>query len=249
MDVAAYLSRIRLAGDIAPNLVNLEKLQRAHLTWVPFENLHVYHRRGVETTPEWSVPKIVDRGRGGWCFELNGAFGTLLEALGYEVARLGAVVLFGDTDAFPVPDHLTLRVQLDRPYLVDVGFGESFIKPLPLDSEGPHNGGTGQFGFEFNGDETTLLAFEDGTPVPQFCFDSTPRVPADFDQSSRKLQTQPTSRWTETPFATRLLDGGPDRVTLLSDRIKFLRNGNWTEEPVAEADWAALLDQWFDLTP
>ncbi len=250
MDVAAYLSRIRLAGPIEPTLDNLERLQRAHLTWVPFENLHVFHRRGVETTPEWSVPKIVDRGRGGWCFELNGAFGALLDALGYPVTRLGAEVLFGDVAAFPVPDHLTLRVQLERPYLVDVGFGDSFIKPLPLDSEGPHDGGTGWYGLAFDGDETTLLAFDAAeTPVPQFRFDATPRVPADFDQSSRKLQTQPTSRWTETPFATRLLDGGPDRVTLLHDRIKFRRNGEWTEEPVAAAEWTGLLDRWFDLSP
>ncbi|HEY5650086.1 MAG TPA: arylamine N-acetyltransferase [Acidimicrobiia bacterium] len=250
MDVAAYLARIRLAGPIEPTLDNLEMLQRAHLTWVPFENLHVFHRRGVETTPEWSVPKIVDRGRGGWCFELNGAFGTLLEALGYSVTRLGAEVLFGNVAAFPVPDHLTLRVQLERPYLIDVGFGDSFTKPLPLDSEGPHDGGIGMYGFAFDGDETTLLAFEDdGTAVPQFRFDPTPRVPADFDQSSRRLQTQPTSRWTETPFATRLLDGGPDRVTLLRDRIKFRREGQWTEEPITAAEFPGLLARWFDLTP
>lgn len=250
MDAAAYLSRIRLSGEIEPTLVNLEVLQRAHLTWVPFENLHVFHRRGVETTPEWSVPKIVDRGRGGWCFELNGAFGTLLEALGYSVTRLGAVVLRGDIAAFPVPDHLTLQVQLDRPYLVDVGFGDSFTKPLPLDAAGPHDGGIGQYGFAFDGDETTLLTFEaDGTPVPQYRFGPAPRMHADFDDSSRRLQTQANSRWTQAPFATRLLDGGPDRVTLLSDRIKFRQAGDWTEEPVAESEWAEVLGRWFDLTP
>ena len=59
MDVAAYLSRIRLAGPIEPTLGNLERLQRAHLTWVPFENLHVFHRRGVATTPEWSVAAMM----------------------------------------------------------------------------------------------------------------------------------------------------------------------------------------------
>ena len=42
--------------------------------------------------------------------------------------------------------------------------------------------------------------------------------------------------WTEGPFTTRLLNGGPDRVTLLPNRIKFRRDGEWTEEPVADDD-------------
>jgi N-hydroxyarylamine O-acetyltransferase len=32
----------------------------------------------------------------------------------------------------PEFDHLTLRVDLDRPWLADVGFGDSFIEPLTL---------------------------------------------------------------------------------------------------------------------
>ena len=97
-------------------------------TSVPFENLDVFHRRGVQTGAEWSVPKIVARGRGGWCFELNGAFASLLEALGYQVTRFAATVLLPTSTGSgpsPIPTHLTLQVDLDRPYLVDVGFGDS----------------------------------------------------------------------------------------------------------------------------
>ena len=79
MDVDAYLDRIGIPGPIAPDLDNLERLQRAHLTAVPFENLDVYARRTVRTDDDWSVSKVVGAGRGGWCFELNGAFATLLD--------------------------------------------------------------------------------------------------------------------------------------------------------------------------
>lgn len=248
VDVDAYLSRIGISGEVNVDLADLERLQRAHLTTVPFENLDVFHRRGVETGVDWSAPKIIDRGRGGWCFELNGAFASLLEALGFTVKRLGATVLFSQvTD---LVTHLSIEVTLDRPYLVDVGFGDSFIRPLPLDSEGPHDGGVGEFGFVFAGDRTSLIAFEpDGTAEPQYRFNSRPYATSDFDVSSRRLQTDPGLRWTEGPFATRLVDGGPDRVTLLRDRIKFRRAGVWAEEPVDEDDWAATLHHWFDMAP
>ncbi len=249
MDAGAYLKRIGITGEVTPDLDSLERLQRTHLTAVPFENLDVFHRRGVATGIEWSVPKIVERGRGGWCYELNGAFAALLEAVGFSVTRLGATVLL-DAEVSPVPDHLTLQVNLEHPYLVDVGFGDSFIRPLLLDAEGPQDGGSGRFGFRFEGEFTTLLEWStDGSPKPQYRFDQKPRVTADFDQPSHRLQTEPALGWTRSPFATRLLDGGPDRVTLLENRIKVRRDGVWSEHPVPSEEWAQTLHRWFGLTP
>ena len=248
MDIDAYLALLGIERLATADLATLELLQRAHLTAVAFENLDVYARRGVRTDDLWSVTKVVEQGRGGWCFELNGAFAALLAGLGYHVTRHAATVLL--SPSIKIPTHLTLKVDLDRPYLVDVGFGDSFIKPLPLDSVGPHDGGSGQFGFIFEDDKTTLVAFgDDGEPVPQFSFDATARNPADFDEASLLLQTQPGLQWTKTRFATRLLDGGPDRVTLLEGRLKRRRKGEWTETPVQDEEWGAVLDKWFGLTP
>lgn len=245
MDTERYLARIGLASPPSTDLEGLEILQRAHLTAVPFENLHIYQRKPVRTAVDWSIPKIVDEGRGGWCFELNGAFAALLADLGFSARRLAATVLYGNPS--PIPTHLTIEVILDSPYLVDVGFGDSFIRPLPLDSTGPHDGGTGEYGFTVDGGITTLISDDDGETTEHYRFDRTPRALADFEEASVYLQTQPGLQWTESPFATRLLDGGPDRVTLLHDRIKFRRNGSWTEEPVPEEDWTARLQEWFGI--
>lgn len=249
MNLETYLDRIGLTEPLEPDLANLERLQRAHLTAVPFENLDVYARRETRTEATWSISKVVDRGRGGWCFELNGAFANLLEELGYEVKRLAAHVLQGGGGA-PMPTHLSLEVILDRPYLVDVGFGDSFIKPLPLDSEGPHDGGTGDYGFVFDEDWVTLVGYgANRTVEPQYRFDRTDRQLADFEEASVYLRTTPGLQWTQARFASRLLDGGPDRVTLLADRIKFRRNGTWTEHPVNQSEWEGLLGDWFALDP
>ena len=230
VDVDAYLARLGIAGAVEMSFAGLERLQRAHLTAVPFENLDVFLRRGVETDPEWSVAKIVDRGRGGWCYELNGAFATLLDRLGFSVKWLGATVV---PVSSPVPDHLAVEVKLDRPYLVDVGFGDSFIRPLPLDVEGPHDGGSGTYQFDFGDDIITLVAVDPDGQAPQYRFGGQSFTAEDFEAPSRRLQTEPGVQWTQSPFATRLLDGGPDRVTLLKDRIKFRRQGGWTEQPVS----------------
>jgi len=150
----------------------------------------------------------------------------------------------------PIPTHLTLQVSLDRPYLVDVGFGDSFIRPLPLDSNGPHDGGNGQYHFSFEDGVTTLLSVdEDGASTPQFRFASVSLRPSDFEEASTHLQTAPGLRWTQTRFATRLIDGGPDRVTLLEDQLKIRRDGVWSEHPVTKESWAGVLAEWFDLSP
>lgn len=248
MDIEAYLERIGLSETPSLDFDGLERLQRAHLSSVPFENLDVFHRRGVRTDESWSIQKVVQRRRGGWCFELNGAFSELLIGLGFSVRRLAATVLYGSQS--PMPTHLTIEVALDRPYLVDVGFGDSFIRPLPLDSPGPHDGGTEDYGFVFEDATATLVSWDDrGDAQAHYAFDRTARSLSEFEEASLWLQTEPGLQWTSTPFATKLVDGGPDRVTLLEDRLKLRRDGLWEEIPVAAADWPATLDHWFGMTP
>jgi len=85
--------------------------------------------------------------------------------------------------------------------------------------------------------------------VAQYRFNRTERSLAEFDEASLALQTTPGISWIRAPFATRLLGGGLDRVTLLENRIKFRRNGEWTQEAIAPEDWKPLLARWFAMAP
>ncbi len=241
-----YLDRIRYTGDIDPTLESLEALQRAHMTAVAFENIDVFRRVGVSTDIDTTLTKIVQNGRGGWCFENNGAFAWLLDQLGFDVRRLGAAVLLGGPNQ--LIDHLTLEVTLDRPYLVDVGFGASFVRPLALNVAGAQDGGAGCFELLPSPQGTTLARDDDGVPVPQYRFKRVTHALADFEPASRRLQTDPSGHWLQGPFATRLIDGGPDRVTLLKDRIKFERGGQTEVVDVAASDWSETLATWFEMT-
>ena len=73
--VDRYLERIGLASRPAVDLDGLSELMLGHLLHVSFDNLDVFDQRGVTTEPVDNITKIVDRRRGGWCFELNSAFG------------------------------------------------------------------------------------------------------------------------------------------------------------------------------
>jgi N-hydroxyarylamine O-acetyltransferase len=245
--VEAYLRRIGLSEAPTVNLEGLATLQAAHLSAVPFENLDVHARTGVSTDIGWSLPKIVERDRGGWCFENNGAFGWLLRRLGFDVTYTGAYVLLDPPDTEHM-SHLCLIVELDQPYLVDVGFGDSFIRPLPMDGR-RINDGNAIHAVVFDEPWFTLVEANENvidlspSERPLYRFERIARSLPDFDIESDRLQRG--SSFTDKPFATRLINGGPDRVTILEDRIKLRRDGAWTEEPVQPDAWNAVYTEWF----
>ena len=72
MHIDEYLSRVRLKERPAPTLAGLQSLHRAHLTQISYENLDVQLGRPLSTDPAAAYDKIVNRGRGGWCYEMNG---------------------------------------------------------------------------------------------------------------------------------------------------------------------------------
>lgn len=248
--IQAYLDLLGFAGLPQVDLASLTALQRAHLGAVPFENLHVFHQVPVRVDLEWSVPKVLD-GRGGWCFEVNGAFGALLSGIGFDVDYVGAKVLLAEEH--PLETHLGLTVHLDQDYLVDVGFGASVTRPVPMSSSDliTEEQGDYRLRLESQDDPTTqayMLEFrEPGQPLwaTQYRLTDKPRQLADFVAGSTFLQEKQDGHFRLKPFATRLIPGG--RVTLLTDRIKVRRFGQETETPVAEADWEATLQQWFGM--
>ncbi len=136
LDTAAYLARIGYAGPTAPTLATLRALHHAQMLAVPFENLDIGLGRPIVPDEGALFAKIVGQRRGGFCYELNGLFAAPLRTLGFRVTLLSASVRANPTTEAPVfdqdYDHLCLRVDLDEPWLVDVGFGDSFLHPIRL---------------------------------------------------------------------------------------------------------------------
>src|SRR5260370_11127318 len=129
MKVPVYLRRIGYAGPVTRTLETLRSIHRAHLETVPFENLDISLARPIVLDLERFVQKIVEENRGGFCYELNGAFAALLRKMGYRVTLLSARGARKDGSAGPEFDHLALRVDLDQSWLADVGLGNVSWSP------------------------------------------------------------------------------------------------------------------------
>jgi N-hydroxyarylamine O-acetyltransferase len=112
MEIREYLERIEIHKQLEPHYAFLAELQQSHLLHVPFENLDVVHKREIVLDPQRLFEKIVQKKRGGFCYELNGAFAWLLNKLGYQVTLLSAMVYNGEVNDFgPEFDHMTLLVE------------------------------------------------------------------------------------------------------------------------------------------
>jgi N-hydroxyarylamine O-acetyltransferase len=136
LDLDAYLTRIGHTGDLTPSASTLSALHRAHVAAVPFENLDIVLGRGVVVTLDDVQGKLVNRRRGGYCYEHGVLFAAVLDRLGYSVDRLLARV--GGDEHRPRPrSHMTLRVRTEtEQWLADVGFGNGLLAPLPWDETG-----------------------------------------------------------------------------------------------------------------
>lgn len=271
MDTDTYLDRLGLdparvrsdgaEGDGGPAHETVALLQRAHVTTIPFETLSVtgdpygpYEGAAVDVDPARAVEKLTRRDRGGWCFELNGAFTHLLEALGADPTTLAARMLGEDGEATPPANHRIVLLDLDGPHVVDVGMGSPMLRdPLPLDGT-PVTAVTGH----------TWRIVESGRPdadfltqyrspgahewTDRYVFRTTPRESAYFAPTAEFLATAPESPFTDEPVLVRGTDAG--HVRLKPTAFTRSRRGETvTEREVDRGEWYDILETEFGVVP
>src|SRR5690348_10943740 len=110
--LAAYLDRIGVGRPALLDAAALGTLHLAHQRTVPFENLSIHLGEPISLDEADLIAKIVTGRRGGFCYELNGAFALLLEGLGAQVSRVAARVYGGEGYPGPLWAHLDLGVGL-----------------------------------------------------------------------------------------------------------------------------------------
>lgn len=248
LDVNAYLTRISYNGPLEPSADTLRDLHVAHLHTVPFENLSIHTNEPIVLEDTRLFEKVVQRRRGGFCYELNGLFAALLRSLGFQVEMLSAGVA-RKTGVFGADfEHMTLLVTLDQRWIADVGFGDSFLEPLLLDEPGEQIQGARAYKFESDGNYRILMQRNlDGTWAPQYRFTLTPHVYADYAAMCEFQQTSPESHFTQGRICTLPTPAG--RVTLSDLRLITTRNaGERAEQELAgEDEYATALREHFGI--
>lgn len=239
MNTTAYLQRIGYRGTLAPDLQTLESLHQAHLYAVPFENLDIHLGREIVLDDERLFRKIVEKRRGGFCYELNSVFAQLLRAVGFRVTMLSAGVMSESGDFGPDFDHMALMVDLEERWLVDVGFGDSFRAPIRLDERGEQRQGEESFRIDAEGKNLIYLRSQDGEWKPQYLFTLRARQLSDYEEMCRYHQTSPESPFTKKRVCTLATPEG--RITLSERRLITTVGDLRTERDLTEEEYCAVL--------
>ena len=192
IDLAAYFERIGFSGPArpAPTLDTLRALHLLHPQTIPFENLDVLIGRPVRLDLESVQRKLVESRRGGYCYEHNLLFRSVLQTLGFRVRSFAGRVLWGrDAQDMPARTHMLLLVDLDEgTFLTDVGFGGMTLSaPLALQTGLEQITPHGAFRLDDAGGEPPayiLQALVNGAWTRVYRFDLDPQYDADYEMAN-----------------------------------------------------------------
>jgi N-hydroxyarylamine O-acetyltransferase len=243
-----YLDRIRYQGETTPTLDTLRALHRAHMYAVPFENLDIHWHRPILLDEQHLYQKIVTNNRGGFCYEQNTVFAWALREIGFELSMLEARVHRGD-GVFGVGfDHMALMVNMEERWLADVGFGESFIEPLQMDSDLEQVQSVGSFRVMHDGVVGQMRRRgNDGHWQDEYQFYLEPRNLPDFQSGADYHQTSPESHFTQGVVCSLTTPTG--RITLTQNRLITRVNGVREEQELSdEAAFQDALQRYFGVS-
>lgn len=134
--IKAFFARIGLDENtpVSYDAGFLGRVQTACVTHIAYENLDILSGKPLMLDNEALFDKIVQNGRGGYCFELNGLLSGMLSEMGFSVTERFARFLRGEK-ALPMRRHRVTVVTLeDGDYFMDIGVGQ--IAPrLPIKME------------------------------------------------------------------------------------------------------------------
>ncbi|MFT4201398.1 arylamine N-acetyltransferase family protein [Gordonia sp. (in: high G+C Gram-positive bacteria)] len=261
LDLAALLTRIGFDGEPEPTLSTLAALHRAYTTTMPFENLDIFLGRPIPLGIAELQDKLVQRRRGGYCFEHATLFAAALEALGFRfTAALGRVSMGAAEPMHRPATHALLVVEFDdsRRCLCDVGFGRGPLEPIPVEdgTEVDQEGWRLRLTRDADGPRGSAQAWTlwqrsevDGAVgwIDRHRWTLDQRHPVDFAVGNHYVSTSPRSPFTMRPFVQRFL---PDRQETLDGRTwtTVAPDGSVTAQRTVEIEeFPQILDERFDV--
>ena len=192
--------------------------------------------------------KVVVRGQGGFCFELNGLFAWLLGELGYHVTEYAARYLRGE-NSLPMRRHRVMKVEAtDGVWLCDVGIGEVCPRwPIRREEglEQPQEGET----YRLDKDEFlgwVLMDQHNGQWRQFYSFTEEPQLPVDYIAPMFYCEKHPDSPFTAAEmFSMKTAHG---RFTLDGHLYKEFNDDQVAAKELTEAELPTAYAK-FGLTP
>ncbi len=246
MNIECCLQRLDYDGTRDPSLRTLRSLQLAFLLRVPFENLDIFLGREILLSSHAVFEKIVNRKRGGVCYELNILFFNLLTALGFSVDYISARMV-KKAGIGPEYDHMVLIVRLDHEYLVDVGHGHFCREPLRIDGGNTAFAGRYEYRVDHYGKDYAMYSRHKDVPWSlRFIFSRAPRHCSEFEAMNRFHQTSPDSSFTRRRLVALATDDG--HMSAIDQRLVIIsRKEKQRVELDSEEAYRACLKQYFGI--
>lgn len=216
-----YLKRIDYSGNLEPNLSTLGKLQKCHLLNIPFENLDIHSNVLIELSIEKIFDKVVNKNRGGFCYELNGLFFELLTVIGFDVKMVSARVFDQEKGYGREYDHLALIAKINNvEYLTDVGFGEFTFEPLELRLGIIQKDERGNYKIDkYENGYLRVSKIENSRQNPGYIFKNKKRKLMEFEGMCTYHQISPNSHFTRKRLISIPTDNG--RITITGNELKI----------------------------
>jgi len=254
LDLDAYFRRIGYDGPRTPTLETLRALHWLQPMALPFENLDPWTGKVPALDVEGLQAKMIAGRRGGYCFEMNGLFQAVLEALGFTLTPLIGRVVWNRPNGLPTPNrsHMGLRVELpEGVFLADAAFGgNTMTGPVrlepDLEQDTPHG-------------KVRLIPHAHGYAVEHlvgpgdwratYLLGLEPQVAADFEMSNWWTATHPSSIFLNNLVITAVKPDG--RVMLVNRTLtrRPLDGPPQTSRLETAGELARTLDEVFDITP
>ena len=255
-DLDAYLARINYPGTRELTRENLNALVLAHQLAVPFEglDLSLYHKPVTLDTAHL-FEKVVRHGRGGYCYELNGLFVSLLRSFGFDAVSVMCRLINGRDTIGPV-SHRGCLVRLDgKRYFCDVGYGGA-MAPFAIEISPEHQAFRGETFWAEEGQEGWIRILrmkrngigdsaEDGGRVIESLYFA-PIAFANCDFNAPNAQSSaPTSGFSRRVWVTMRTENG--YKSLIADEFTVVENGEKTVRQITEEELAPILEEHFRL--
>jgi N-hydroxyarylamine O-acetyltransferase len=247
MDIKQYLKRINFTDSLAISDVTLQALHEHHVQNVPFENIDIHYKKLFDLELDNIYKKVILNKRGGFCYELNAIFNTLLCDIGYKSSIIAARIFDDLGHLGPQFDHMCIVVDTGKKYLVDVGYGDLFTKPLEIIEE-IQSDGRNLFKIESIDDQSYLLSMcsDHINFYKKYMFNLSAVKISDFDNICFDKQTNPSSYFVRNTLCTRATSNG--RLTIFNNKLIEKKGADRTEKIILDdEDFLATLNKLFEI--
>jgi N-hydroxyarylamine O-acetyltransferase len=239
--ITKYFARIGLdidCNNIKPTVDLLNSIQYAHVTHIPYENLDILHNVPLNLDSDALFDKIVNRKRGGYCFELNCLYNWLLKELGYTTVSYFARYL-RDEPAIPMRRHRIIAAHSDYTdgvYICDAGIGDRAPRHVLKLEE---NTVQSQFGekYRFAKDNFfgwLLKDYHKGSWAPFYAFTTELQLDIDYVMPSYYCEKSPDSVFNKTNIISLKTNDG--RKTIADKSFRIFKNNEVVETKIESDD-------------